>query len=64
VFTLEEVRGLIAFYKTPAGQGFLDKQPLLMQKTMAMAQRRMMDLTPKIQEMIKQESQPTGKGTQ
>jgi hypothetical protein len=63
VFTPEEVRGLIAFYKSPSGQAFLDKQPLLMQKTMEMAQKRMMDLTPKIQEMIKQESQATGKGT-
>jgi hypothetical protein len=54
VFTPEEVKGLIAFYKTPAGQAFLDKQPLLMQKTM--------EMTPKIQEMIKQENQATGKG--
>jgi hypothetical protein len=63
VFTPEEVKGLIAFYKSPSGQAFLDKQPILMQKTMEMAQKRMMDLTPKIEEMIKQESQPTGKGT-
>jgi hypothetical protein len=62
VFTPEEVKGLIAFYKTPAGQAFLDKQPLLMQKTMEMTQKRMMEMTPKIQEMIKQENQATGKG--
>jgi uncharacterized protein len=63
VFTPEEVKGLIAFYKSPTGQALLDKQPILMQKTMEMAQKRMVDLTPKIQEMIKQESQPTGKVT-
>lgn len=56
VFSPEEVKGLIAFYKTPAGQAFLDKQPLLMQKTMTMAQTRMMQVMPKIQEMIKQEN--------
>ncbi len=61
VFTPEEVKGLIAFYKSPSGQAFLDKQPILMQKTMEMAQKRMMDLTPKIQGMIKQESQTTAK---
>ncbi len=61
VFTPEEVKGLVAFYKSPSGQAFLDKQPILMQKTMEMAQKRMMEMTPKIQEMIKQESQPTGK---
>ena len=63
VFTPEEVKGLIAFYKSPSGQAFLDKQPILMQKTMEMAQKRIMNLTPKIQEMIKQESQPTAKET-
>lgn len=57
VFTPDGVKGIIAFYKSPAGQAFLDKQPLLMQKTMAMAQKRMMDVMPKIQEISKQESQ-------
>src|SRR5260370_38897562 len=62
VFTPEEVKGLVAFYKSPMGQAFLDKQPLLIQKIMALAQKRIMEVTPKIQEMIKQESQPTGRG--
>jgi uncharacterized protein len=61
VFTPEEVKGLVAFYKSPAGQAFLDKQPLLMQKTMAMAQNRMMQVMPKVQEMIKQQSHARGK---
>ena len=34
-FTAAELRELIAFYKTPTGQKFLEKTPLVMQQTMA-----------------------------
>jgi hypothetical protein len=33
-YTQDEVDGLIAFYKTPAGQALVNKGPLLMQNTM------------------------------
>ena len=33
-YTQDEVDGLIAFYKTPAGQALINKSPLLMQNTM------------------------------
>jgi hypothetical protein len=33
-YTQDEVDGLIAFYKTPAGQALINKQPLMMQNTM------------------------------
>jgi hypothetical protein len=33
-FTQDEVDGLIAFYKTPAGQALINKKPLLMQNMM------------------------------
>ena len=53
--TPEEVKGIIAFYKSPAGQAFLDKQPIIIQKTMAMQQKIMQGLTPKIQAMVESE---------
>jgi len=34
-FTAAELRELVAFYKTPTGQKFLEKTPLVMQQTMA-----------------------------
>ena len=37
-FTEEEIRGLIAFYKTPLGLRFLEKSPLVMQETLIVAQ--------------------------
>ena len=55
VLSPEEVKGLIDFYKSPTGQTFLDKQPLLMQKSMAMSQQKMIELMPRLQEMIKKE---------
>jgi len=55
-FTPDEIKGITAFYKSPAGQAFLDKQPILMQKSMAMSQRLMMEALPKIQDMMKSEA--------
>jgi len=62
VFTPQEIKDLIAFYKTPTGQMFLDKQPLLVQKSMAMGQTMMMGLMPKIQEMVREEQNGTWTG--
>jgi len=59
--TPEEVKGITAFYKSPAGQAFLDKQPVIMQKTMAMTQKLMMDLMPKMQALIQNEIAETTK---
>jgi len=53
--TPEEVKGITAFYKSPAGQAFLDKQPVIMQKSMVMQQKLMMDMMPKIQALMKAE---------
>jgi len=55
VLSPEEVKGLIDFYKSPTGQTFLDKQPLLMQKSMAMSQQKMIELMPRLQEMMRKQ---------
>ena len=38
-FSAEELRAVIAFYKTPVGQKFLQKQPFMMQQTMTAGQK-------------------------
>jgi hypothetical protein len=48
-FTEDEMKGIIAFYKSPAGLAFTKKQPQLMQRSMALSQKMMMQLMPKIQ---------------
>ena len=61
--TPEEVKGITAFYKSPAGQAFLDKQPVIMQKCMGMQQQMMMDMMPKIQALMKSEMGADSKPT-
>jgi hypothetical protein len=51
-FSEEEIQGLIAFYETPAGRAYVDKMPLVMQRSMAVAQQRMQPLLPKMKEAM------------
>jgi len=50
-FTQEELDGLIAFYKSPTGQAFIKKMPVVMQKTMGVMQQKMGPLMQKLQAM-------------
>jgi uncharacterized protein len=50
-FTQKEVDGMLAFYKSPAGQAVIKKMPQVMQTSMQIMQERMSKLVPKIQEI-------------
>lgn len=50
-FTEEELRGLVEFYKSPAGRAFTKKQPELMKRSMQLTQKRMLQWMPRMQEM-------------
>ncbi|MBV8124605.1 MAG: DUF2059 domain-containing protein [Burkholderiaceae bacterium] len=50
-FTEEEVRGMLSFYKTPAGQAVINKMPLLVQKTMVDVQGLLAGTAPKLQKI-------------
>lgn len=54
VFTDEELDGILAFYKSPAGRAMLEKTPLLMTKSMALVQKQMGDIQPEIQKMMQE----------
>ena len=47
-FTQSEVEGIVAFYKTPAGQALVNKMPAVMQNTSTIMQQRMAGLMPKM----------------
>src|SRR6266404_1182651 len=47
--TQDEVNGMIAFYKTPAGRAVIKKLPAVMQRSMAAVQQRMPGLIQKLQ---------------
>ena len=50
-FTIDELRPLLAFFKSPAGQAFVDKTPVLMANTMKRMQRVVADMMPDIQKL-------------
>jgi hypothetical protein len=54
-FSEEEIQGMLAFYRTPAGRAVIDKMPLVMQNTMLAVQGKMGDLIPEIQKMVADE---------
>lgn len=51
--TEEEVTGVIAFYKTPAGQAWIKKTPLIFEKAKIEGEALMMNTSQKIQEIMK-----------
>lgn len=53
-FEQEEIDGLIAFYKSPAGQAFIRKMPVVLQKTMVLSQRQMQQLLPRMQQAVRE----------
>ena len=62
VFTEDELRQVVTFYKSPGGQAFLNKTPQLMQRSMAMMQGVLSDLPQRMQEMaqkIKNDAEAT-----
>jgi len=50
-FTQREVDGMLAFYKTEAGQAVISKMPVIAQNTMQAMQGRLAVLLPKIQKL-------------
>jgi hypothetical protein len=51
-FSEEEMQGVIAFYRSPAGDAFLKKQPELMRRSMELNQQIMTELSPKLQDLL------------
>lgn len=53
-FTQQEIDGLVAFYKTPAGQAYVAKMPAVMQKSSQLVMSRIGPLTQKVQDMARE----------
>lgn len=51
-FTDAELDGIIAFYKTPAGQAMVDKTPSLMAQASTAMQDRMKTMQPQMQQLM------------
>lgn len=53
-YSEEEIDGILAFYHSPAGRAMLAKTTDLTERSIAISQRRMDAIAPKIQELIDQ----------
>jgi len=47
-FTVDELNGLVEFFKTPVGRAYVDKMPMLSKHIMALAQKRVVNIAPRI----------------
>ena len=52
-FNENEIDGILAFYKSPAGKAMIEKQPALNGKIMESVQAQMADLMPAIEQIMK-----------
>lgn len=53
-FDQEEIDGLIAFYRSPTGQAFVAKMPVVMQKSIALSQSQLQTFLPKMRAAMEQ----------
>ena len=53
-FTQEEIDGLIAFYNSPAGAAFVEKMPVVMQRSMSIMQSRTAPMMEKMKAAMQQ----------
>jgi hypothetical protein len=51
-YTEEEIDGILAFYKSPAGKAYLQKMPEVMQRSMSAMMQMMGDLQPQMKTMM------------
>jgi uncharacterized protein len=54
VYTIEELKAISDFYKTPEGKSMLQKQPQVVQKSMQVAQNIVQGLIPEIQKLVEE----------
>lgn len=53
-FTEAQIDDILKFYKSPTGRAMVEKMPQLTNQSMGIAQKRMMDLQPKMKELADQ----------
>ncbi len=51
-FTIDELSGMVTFYKSPAGKAFLEKTPGLMQRLNVIGQQQVGNIGPEVQKMM------------
>ena len=66
-YTEDELDGILAFYRSPAGQAFVSKTPILMQRSIQLMQQQIGVVQPQMEEaqkeFMQQMEKTTGKST-
>ena len=53
-FSEEEISGIVDFYKSPVGRAMLEKMPMLVQKSITVAQAQLGEIMPEIRRLTKE----------
>jgi len=53
-FTLEELQGIVAFYRSPTGQALLTKMPALITRSGQVSQAQVRDVVPQVQKLTQE----------
>jgi hypothetical protein len=61
IFTAKEINDMIAFYKTETGQKMLFKSPEIIQRSMQLAQTRVMENMGELQKMLEANNEASAK---
>ncbi len=51
-FSQDEIDGILAFYRTPAGRAMIEKMPVMMGKVMQLTQAHMQSLMPRVMQIM------------
>lgn len=62
-FSQQEIDGLIAFYESPVGRVFVEKMPVVLQKSMLAMQERMVPMMQKIAQAAQEMARELKEGT-
>lgn len=54
VFTADELKALVEFYRSPTGKAYVEKVPAVMDRSAEISRRHMVEIAPKVQEIVRE----------
>ena len=60
-FSENEINNMLAFYRSPTGKKFVEKMPVIMQKSMEIGQKQSRTMIPKLNRLLEQMKKELGR---
>ena len=60
-FSENEINDMLAFYRSPTGKKFVEKMPVIMQKSMEIGQKQSRTMIPKLNRLLEQMKKELGR---